>query len=169
VLDPIRRVERKAWRAAGFASGQRAIPEETAVAITYKGSSYAVMMATRQDLEDFAYGFSLTEGIITSPDEVESLEIVEEPIGIELRMRLAEPHATTFRERRRFLAGPTGCGLWASNRWARQCACQTWWLTPATPRRRTLRWRWTRLMEGRRSIRPPAQRTQRRIIVAATD
>jgi FdhD protein len=111
VLDPIHRVERKAWRAGGFAGGKRAIPEETAVAFTYNGSSYAVMMATPQDLEDFAYGFSLTEGIIGSPDEIESLEIVEEPIGIELRMRLAEPHATAFRERRRFLAGPTGCGL----------------------------------------------------------
>jgi formate dehydrogenase accessory protein FdhD len=62
-------------------------------------------------LEDFAYGFSLTEGIIASPDEIESVEIIEEPIGIELRVRLAEPHATAFRERRRFLAGPTGCGL----------------------------------------------------------
>jgi FdhD protein len=111
VLDPIHRVERKAWRAGGFAGGKRAIPEETAIAFTYNGSSYAVMMATPQDLEDFGYGFSLTEGIIASPDEIESLEIVEEPIGIELRMRLAEPHATVFRERRRFLAGPTGCGL----------------------------------------------------------
>ncbi len=111
MLDPTRSVERTAWRAGGRAGGERTIPEETAVAFTYNGSSYAVMMATPQDLEDFAVGFSVTEGIIRSPSEIESLEIVEEPIGLELRMRLTEPHATAFRERRRYLAGPTGCGL----------------------------------------------------------
>jgi FdhD protein len=111
VLDPVRRVERKAWRAEGLAGGERTIPEEVAIAFTYNGSSYAVMMATPQDLEDFAYGFSLTERIIKSPAEIEQLEIIEQDIGVELQMRLAEPHATAFRDRRRYLAGPTGCGL----------------------------------------------------------
>jgi FdhD protein len=49
--------------------------------------------------------------VITSPAEIEALEIIEEPLGVELRMRLAEPRATAFQERRRSLAGPTGCGL----------------------------------------------------------
>jgi FdhD protein len=109
--EPIRRVDRTVWRAGGLSGGTRTIPEETAVAFTYGGSSYAVMMATPQDLEDFAVGFSLTEGIIASPDEIESLDIIGEPIGLELRMRLTEPHGSAFRARRRFLAGPTGCGL----------------------------------------------------------
>ncbi len=109
--DPIQTVERTAWRGGRLVPGQRTIPEETAVAFTFNGSSYAVMMATPHDLEDFAVGFSLTEGVIKSPSEIERLEIVEECIGIELRMWLAEPHATAFMERRRYLAGPTGCGL----------------------------------------------------------
>jgi FdhD protein len=111
LLDPVRTVGRSAWRGGALEVGERAIPEEAAVAFTFNGSSYAVMMATPCDLEDFAVGFSLTEGVIASASDIESFEIVEEGPGIELRMRLVEPHASRFVERRRYLAGPTGCGL----------------------------------------------------------
>jgi FdhD protein len=108
---PIDRVSQTAWRGNGFADGHRSIPEETAIAFSYDGSSYAVMMATPQDMEDFALGFSLTEAIVSSIDEIERLEIIEEEVGIELRMWLCGPRAVGFGELRRRLAGPTGCGL----------------------------------------------------------
>ena len=108
---PIVRVPCSIWRASGHSRGGRAIPEETAVAFTFNTASYAVMMATPQDLEDFAVGFSLTEGVIPSIDAIETIEIVEEEVGIELRIWLKARDAAEFLSRRRKMAGPTGCGL----------------------------------------------------------
>ena len=109
--DPVRTVERLAWRDSRLADGTRAIPEETALALTYNGGTYAVMMGTPQSLEDFAIGFSLSEGIVQAPEEIASLEIVDLDDGIELRMWLAEDKAARLSDRRRHIAGPTGCGL----------------------------------------------------------
>jgi FdhD protein len=111
VAQPVDRVFRTAWQRNSFVAGERAIPEETAVAFIYNGGSYAVMMATPQNLEDFALGFSLTEGIVCSADEIERLDVIEEDFGIELRMWLTEPRGAAYAARRRHLAGPTGCGL----------------------------------------------------------
>jgi FdhD protein len=111
LLTPVIRVLRSIWRGSGTTEGERAIPEETAIAFTYNTASYAVMMATPQDLEDFAVGFSLTEGVISSLDAIESIDIVEEAMGVELRIWLKSREATEFLGRRRKLAGPTGCGL----------------------------------------------------------
>jgi FdhD protein len=111
MMEPARIVDRQIWRHFGLASGGRAIPEETAVALTYNGGSYAVMMTTPQDLEDFAVGFSLSEGIIGSPADIDTLDVVRLDDGIELRMWLSKPKADRLQERRRHIAGPTGCGL----------------------------------------------------------
>jgi hypothetical protein len=89
----------------------RAVPEETAIAFSYEGAAYAVMMATPADLTDFAIGFSLTERIIRSPCDVETLETVSTADGIMLRMSLGHRPAAAYWERRRRLAGPSGCGL----------------------------------------------------------
>ena len=109
--EPVRTVDRQVWRDGGSSYGTRTIPEETAIALTYNGGTYAVMMGTPQNLADFAIGFSLSEGIVQSPDDIRSLEIIDLDDGIELRMWLAQANADRLNERRRHIAGPTGCGI----------------------------------------------------------
>jgi FdhD protein len=111
VHDPVHIVDRGVWREGSLREGPRAIPEETALALTYNGGTYAVMMGTPQDLEDFAVGFSLSEGIVQSPGDIDELSIVELDDGIELRMWLEPSKAERLSERRRHMTGPTGCGL----------------------------------------------------------
>jgi FdhD protein len=109
--DPVRTVRRQVWCQTGVSQGVRALPEETALALTYNGGTYAVMMGTPQNLSDFAVGFSLSEGIVQSPDDIQSLDIVRLDDGIELRMWLQQSRADRLSERRRHIAGPTGCGI----------------------------------------------------------
>src|SRR5579871_6407801 len=109
--DPVRKAGRLIWRDGRVSEGVRLIPEETALALTYNGGTYAVMMGTPRDLRDFAIGFSISEGIVDSPDEIESLDIVELDDGIELRMWLDPEKARSIDQRRRRIAGPTGCGI----------------------------------------------------------
>src|SRR5262249_44043113 len=84
---------------------------EVPVALVYDGSTYAVMMASPVDLEDFALGFSLSEGIVASRDEIASLAVVQHDNGIELRLWLTAGRGGRLSDRRRRIAGPTGCGL----------------------------------------------------------
>ncbi|WP_181707242.1 formate dehydrogenase accessory sulfurtransferase FdhD [Chthonobacter rhizosphaerae] len=89
----------------------RVVPDETPIALVHDGSTHAVMMATPADLEDFAVGFSLSEGVIADPSDIRDLDIVEHDEGFELRMWLAPNMGRVVVERRRLIAGPTGCGL----------------------------------------------------------
>jgi FdhD protein len=87
------------------------VPEETPIAITFGRTTYAVMMATPADIEDFAVGFSLTERIIEDIAEIAELEVVALPQGIEARMTLSSNRDAQLLSRRRRLTGPAGCGL----------------------------------------------------------
>lgn len=92
-------------------SSSRLVPEEVPIAFSYAGSTHAVMMATPDDLEDFAVGFSLAEGIIARADEVLSIEAIEAADGIDVQVMLKEMTVEALVARRRRMAGPVGCGL----------------------------------------------------------
>jgi FdhD protein len=87
------------------------LAEETPVALVYNGISHAVMMATPADLEDFALGFSVSEGIADGKDDVGAIEAVAVDEGVEVRIELSSRAFWRLKERRRTLAGRTGCGL----------------------------------------------------------
>ena len=84
---------------------------ELPVALVYNGVSHAVMMTTPADLEDFAFGFSLTEGILEAREELYGLEVHEEASGIAVHLDIATARFMALKQRRRSLAGRTGCGL----------------------------------------------------------
>lgn len=84
---------------------------EVPVALVYNGISHAVMLATPYDLEDFALGFSLSEGLIRRKSELRDIEIVHHDLGIELHLEIAPQAFQGFKISRRQLAGRTGCGL----------------------------------------------------------
>ncbi len=109
--EAVRRVRRTLVSRKGVVTGERAIPAEVPVALTYDHATFAVMMATPTDLRDFAIGFSLSERIIESAAEIVEFEQVESSRGIELRLALARPRATELESRRRRIAGPASCGL----------------------------------------------------------
>ncbi len=115
---PTRLVGRLAWHRGAFAAGDREIPEELPVALSFNRMSHAVMMATPADLEDFALGFSLAEEIVASAAEIEEIEVMVLPAadggpprGIDLRLWVGEDRMRALDSRRRHVAGPTGCGL----------------------------------------------------------
>ncbi|MBH8579235.1 formate dehydrogenase accessory sulfurtransferase FdhD [Bisbaumannia pacifica] len=84
---------------------------EVPVALVYNGISHAVMMATPADLEEFALGFSLSEGILAHPHECYDLEVQEEARGLTVHLTISSQRLAALKARRRNLAGRTGCGL----------------------------------------------------------
>ena len=96
---------------AGAELRDEVVAQEVAVALVYNGVSHAVMMATPCDLEDFARGFTLTEHLVEKPSEIYDIEVEPKGRGIEVNLEIATQRMLALQERRRTLAGRTGCGL----------------------------------------------------------
>jgi len=104
-------VERRSWQGGEVRADSDEIVAEMPVALVYNGISHVVMMATPADLEDLALGFSLSEGILQQPGQMLELECLEREQGVELAMTIAAGAFNALKQRRRNLAGRTGCGL----------------------------------------------------------
>ncbi|MBB1199340.1 formate dehydrogenase accessory sulfurtransferase FdhD [Enterobacteriaceae bacterium 89] len=87
------------------------LAEEVPVALVYNGISHVVMMASPKDLEWFAIGFSLSEGIIENRSEIYGIDVVQACKGLEVQIELSSRRFMALKERRRALAGRTGCGV----------------------------------------------------------
>ncbi|MGO1766129.1 MAG: formate dehydrogenase accessory sulfurtransferase FdhD, partial [Advenella sp.] len=84
---------------------------EMPVAVQFNGINHAVMLATPQDLEDFAWGFCLTEGIVRSPDDIRDFEQEQTDLGILAHVQISPACMQFLKDRRRQMAGRTACGL----------------------------------------------------------
>lgn len=105
--------ERTFVRLAGEsrADDQAPVAEEVPVAFVYSGRPHVVMMCSPENLEDLAYGFSLTEGIVAGASEIERVESSKHARGYELSITIPAEAAARLAQRTRALAGRTGCGL----------------------------------------------------------
>jgi FdhD protein len=92
-------------------SAALALAEEVPVALLFNGITHAVMMASPTDLEDFALGFALTEGLLQTPSQLFGVDTEVLAQGIEVRLEVAAQAEQALKERRRSMAGRTGCGL----------------------------------------------------------
>lgn len=108
---------RQVWTRQAIEDGPQAtsrndwLAEEVPVALVYNGISHVVMMATPQQLEAFAVGFSLSEGIISSPSEIYGIDVLPQCRGIEVHIELSARRFMALKEHRRAMAGRTGCGV----------------------------------------------------------
>lgn len=100
------------WQRADLTLAQPdSLADEVPVALVYNGISHVVMMTTPKDLEAFAIGFSLSEGIIDGPGDIFGLDVVPGCNGIEVQIELSSRRFMALKEQRRALAGRTGCGV----------------------------------------------------------
>ncbi|HEY6482069.1 MAG TPA: formate dehydrogenase accessory sulfurtransferase FdhD [Steroidobacteraceae bacterium] len=87
------------------------VAEEMPIALVYHGVPHVVMLATPANFEDFAVGFTLSEGLVAHPDEIRSVEVTRGELAIDVRITVAWERFSALLQRRRNLTGRTGCGL----------------------------------------------------------
>ncbi|HET8624374.1 MAG TPA: formate dehydrogenase accessory sulfurtransferase FdhD [Gemmatimonadales bacterium] len=109
--EPLLELRAQRWERGSLSDAAETIAEETPVAVVYNGIPHVVMMATPQDLEDFALGFSLTEELITSADQLERVECIRYGQGIEIHATVSAEREEVIAGRTRRLTGRTGCGI----------------------------------------------------------
>lgn len=108
---PLLKLPAQRWHDGKVSERDEIIAEETPVAIVYNGIPHVVMMATPQDLEDFALGFSITEELIATPKDLRSIECIRYSQGIEIQATVAPACEEVIVARTRRLTGRTGCGI----------------------------------------------------------
>ncbi len=99
------------YRKQRVASADDWLVDEVPVALVFNGISHAVMLASPLDLEDFALGFALTEGLLSNQSELYGVDVMPVENGVEVRLEVAAACEFRMKERRRNLSGRTGCGL----------------------------------------------------------
>jgi FdhD protein len=99
------------WSAGTLSSAEDAVAEEMPIALVYHDVPHVVMLATPADLEDYAVGFTLSEGLVASMDEIRGVTVTHGPAAADVHLTVAWERFTALLQRRRNLAGRTGCGL----------------------------------------------------------
>lgn len=99
------------YRAGSSLAESDHVAVECPIALEYNGISHAVMLASPSDVEDFALGFSLSEGVISKPQDLFDLEIRPADAGLVVSLSIAAQQFDRLKTRRRSLTGRTGCGI----------------------------------------------------------
>ena len=105
------RLDVRVRRDGTVSDSQDWLADEVPVALIFNGISHAVMLATPSHLEDFALGFGLTEGLLARADELYGVEVQPDPAGVRVEMDVSSACFARLKDRRRSMAGRTGCGL----------------------------------------------------------
>jgi FdhD protein len=105
------RLDVRVRRDGAVSQSQDWLADEVPVALIFNGISHAVMLATPLDLEDFALGFGLTEGLLARPDELYGVDVQPDPAGMRIEMEVSSACFARLKDKRRSMAGRTGCGL----------------------------------------------------------